>query len=579
MIVKVIGLLFLVAVLVQIGIFIWSSLARLKGEKEARQLYIARFQQLVSSGIRNDGVESPKAKLKAAWEGYRNFVIKTKTNEGGGICSFYLVPQDKKTLPPFKPGQYLTFNLNIPGQSKPVIRCYSLSDSVDKDYYRVSVKKIPPPKKLPEGMDEPPPPGVSSSYFYDELQENDVLKVRPPSGEFFLDLDSDSPVVLIGGGVGITPVLSMLNTLIDRNSKREIWFLYGIRNFGEHIQKKHLQELGEKYSNLKMRVFYSQPAGPYDSMQAQMPKETLTSTVSVSDQVDKTDKKSKKVQDTNAELVDTEGSNNHTIPSKGAVIGRYAAADINLDWPYLSGNHARIFKKGSNWYLEDLNSRNGTLVNGSSVKDAQVKLKNDDMICFGDKVRKWKFVSTKTAQEPVRSETATASDLDVTMSPNVSKQDGQRVSIELIRSILPSNNYDYYMCGPGAMMEAISSGLKEWGVPESKIHFENFGPASVAKVRPKPASTDAAAETSIEVNFSKSGKKLKWNPAMENLLDFAEDQGIAMDSGCRAGNCGACVVRVIAGRVHYPTTPGAPCSEEECLTCLASPQSDLSLDA
>ncbi len=76
----------------------------------------------------------------SSWEGVRKFKIDRKVMEADGICSFYLKPHDGKPLPPFNPGQYLTFQLKIPGQAKPVTRCYSLSDTpLNRDYYRVTI--------------------------------------------------------------------------------------------------------------------------------------------------------------------------------------------------------------------------------------------------------------------------------------------------------------------------------------------------------------------------------------------------------------------------------------------------------
>ena len=68
-----------------------------------------------------------RARQELSWNGFRKFEIARKEKEGGGICSFYLSPHDRKPLPPFEPGQYLTFNLHVPDQPKPVVRCYSLS--------------------------------------------------------------------------------------------------------------------------------------------------------------------------------------------------------------------------------------------------------------------------------------------------------------------------------------------------------------------------------------------------------------------------------------------------------------------
>ena len=106
------------------------------------------------------------AKLSNRWSGLRKFRVNRKVMEGGGICSFYLVPHDGKPLPQFEPGQYLTFNLQVPDQSKPVVRCYSLSDSPYRadQYYRVSIKHQGPPPKEPDA-----PPVLSSTFFHQNL--------------------------------------------------------------------------------------------------------------------------------------------------------------------------------------------------------------------------------------------------------------------------------------------------------------------------------------------------------------------------------------------------------------------------
>jgi hypothetical protein len=83
----------------------------------------------------------------AAWSGFRKFRVAKKIMEKGDCCSFYLEPHDGRELPAFLPGQYLTFKLKVPGQPKEVTRCYSLSDSPNPQYYRVTIKRVPPPPK------------------------------------------------------------------------------------------------------------------------------------------------------------------------------------------------------------------------------------------------------------------------------------------------------------------------------------------------------------------------------------------------------------------------------------------------
>ena len=100
-----------------------------------------------------------------------------------------------------------------------------------------------------------------------------------------------------------------------------------------------------------------------------------------------------------------------------------------------------------------------------------------------------------------------------------------RVSIELLKELLPSNNFEYYLCGNGAFMKSISDGLEAWGVPEKEVHFEAFGPATVKKKAAQPTSTETVFLSRLNVTFSRSGKTVHWEPSAGNLLDFARSQG------------------------------------------------------
>ena len=167
-----------------------------------------------------DRRELEAKQVKLSWNGFRKFQIISKEQETKDITSFYLAPHDGKELPGFLPGQYLTFQITIPSQPNPVVRCYSLSDSpFHPDRYRVSIKKVPAPRDNPTA-----PPGLISNYFHDSLKEDDIVDVKAPSGHFYLNMTRKTPVVLLAGGVGITPVLSMLNAITEMGSKRGFGF-------------------------------------------------------------------------------------------------------------------------------------------------------------------------------------------------------------------------------------------------------------------------------------------------------------------------------------------------------------------
>lgn len=194
------------------------------------------------------------------WKGFRRFHIVYKVKETRNVVSIYLAPLDGRPLPPFLPGQYLTFGLNVPGRTKPVIRCYSLSDSPNHpDYYRVTVKRRPSPPDAPDA-----PPGLSSGFIHDSLTEKDVIDVKAPSGRYNLDMSQTSPVVLIAGGIGVTPLLSMLNSIAEKNSRekpsnRKTWFFLGCRNRLDHVMKDHIERTAKAHKNISLHVCYSNP--------------------------------------------------------------------------------------------------------------------------------------------------------------------------------------------------------------------------------------------------------------------------------------------------------------------------------
>lgn len=154
-------------------------------------------------------------------EAFRCFRVLRKVPESSVITSFHLAPVDGGELWPARPGQYLT--LRIPARDGTVLRTYSLSSPVDaQDYHRISVKR--------EGGVNGTPDGVGSVWLHDELAEGAELEIAPPRGAFFLDEASERPVLLLAGGVGLTPLLSMLHRLAVTG--RRAWFIHACENGG-----------------------------------------------------------------------------------------------------------------------------------------------------------------------------------------------------------------------------------------------------------------------------------------------------------------------------------------------------------
>ncbi len=371
----------------QIGLFLgisfwqhWQSYSRLKHGQPAADESIP-------------AVNPPKEEV-SGWSGFRPFKVVRRDIEDSArqICSFYLESEDRQPLPSYKPGQFLTFRLDVPkadgSGTEQITRCYSLSDAPQSDHYRVSIKRVPPSPKSNH------PPGRSSNFFHDHVQVGTTLQVRAPSGHFYLE-PGGSPIVLIAGGIGITPMLSMLNWCQTNQPEREVWFFHGVRNGKEIAFAAHLSAIAAANPKVHLRLCFSDP----------LPEDQL-----------------------------------------------------GQDFHHLG-----------------------------------------------------------------------------------------RVDVNLFRMELPLKPYHYYICGPTPMMETLVPALDDWGVPDSHIHFEAFGPASIKRRKPETAATEnvaAASLSDITVTFAKSGKQARWSTQAGCLLEFAESHGIAIDSGCRAGGCGTCQSRI-----------------------------------
>lgn len=206
---------------------------------------------------------APRPRVDAAWAGWREFRVARRVFEdpAQSQCSFYLEPVDGEPLPPFKPGQFLTFGLDATTHSphgapttQAITRCYSLSDEPTGAHYRITVKRVPAPPDQPDA-----PPGLSSSHFHDHVRVGDILRVKAPAGHFFIDPDPDVPAVLIAGGIGITPMMSMLAWCLAHQPRRTVHLYYGLRNGREHAFRPQLGQIAAQHPALHLNVVYSRP--------------------------------------------------------------------------------------------------------------------------------------------------------------------------------------------------------------------------------------------------------------------------------------------------------------------------------
>ena len=181
------------------------------------------------------------------WQGTRQFTISAKVVESAVITSFELTPVDGQAVIDFVPGQYLSVQLNHPRLTNQEIRQYSLSDAPNGNTYRISVKREVG--------------GQVSSLLHDCYEVGDELAVVPPAGDFFLNTQEVSPVVLISAGVGVTPLMSMLDYLLVDNNGADITWLHACENGETHGFRLYINSLLNEHNRFSRFVWYREPNG------------------------------------------------------------------------------------------------------------------------------------------------------------------------------------------------------------------------------------------------------------------------------------------------------------------------------
>ena len=198
------------------------------------------YQQLAEILIgAEEQVYRDNAASPGGWRGPRLFRVVRKQAESGVITSFYLQPVDGGALMAFQPGQYITVLMTIDGQ--PLRRCYSLSDEPGQPHYRISVKREAG--------------GVASNYLHDHVDVGVELELLAPCGEFVLR-DAPRPLVLVTGGVGITPAMAMLKTAAA--SGRRIEFIHAALNSETHAFRDQVEQLAQQHPNVRPYFVYNE---------------------------------------------------------------------------------------------------------------------------------------------------------------------------------------------------------------------------------------------------------------------------------------------------------------------------------
>ncbi|TAL91348.1 MAG: 2Fe-2S iron-sulfur cluster binding domain-containing protein [Candidimonas sp.] len=390
--------------------------------------------------------------VAASNRAFRDYTVLAKVSESQVITSLVLAPASAGEVPAYRPGQHLIFRLNVAGEK--ILRHYSISgDPAGHGTLRVSVKREPPPRAQP-GL----PPGAGSGHMHDHVQVGDTLTAAGPVGDFTLAEDSERPVLLLSGGVGLTPMMCMLHRLVQ-SSNRPVYFVHACENGDVHAFADEVTALARQRPGVCVHFCYREPT-----------------------------------------VLDQE---QHRFHSTGLI------------------------------------------------------------------------------------------------------------RREILQALLPLDDYEVYLCGPPAFMQANWRLLRGLGVTADRIHYEFFGPATVletdqdmsdsvplagkagiegaaaplvaaadheiatdASLGPKvSASVESGGNESgaIQVKFGPSGITVPWDPHCPSLLDLAEQAGLSPNYNCRAGLCNTCMSTLVTGDVDYFEPPLDPPPEGKVLLCCSRP--------
>ncbi|OOF69564.1 NO-inducible flavohemoprotein [Rodentibacter caecimuris] len=211
------------------------------------EAWTAAYWQLADLLIATEkAIYDEHAQTQGSWLGWRKFTLAKKVKESDEIMSFYLVPSDKGSLPRYKAGQYVSVRVFVEELCLKQPRQYSLSDSPKADYLRISVKREDPKEGLAGGW---------VSNILHSLQEGDEVEVTAPTGNFFL-INPEKQNVFISGGVGLTPMIAMLNQVIDAGMPQPVSFIHACRNINVHAMKSYLDIAKAQYHNMKTFTVY-----------------------------------------------------------------------------------------------------------------------------------------------------------------------------------------------------------------------------------------------------------------------------------------------------------------------------------
>lgn len=222
---------------------------------EVEQAWTEAYGALANIFINREGdLYKQTEQAPGGWLGPRKFTVLSKTPESSLVTSFVLSPVDGKPVIGYKPGQYLGIKVQPKHCEYAEMRQYSLSDKPNSSTYRISVKR-----------EQGEVNGLVSNHLHDSVEQGDVLDILPPAGDFFLQ-HQHLPTVLISAGVGLTPMMSMLEATVDSHPQTPIHFLHACENPEQHSFTQRVAELEKITPELNAYTWYANHAPEQDNV-------------------------------------------------------------------------------------------------------------------------------------------------------------------------------------------------------------------------------------------------------------------------------------------------------------------------
>jgi len=217
--------------------------------EEVLEAWTLAYQQLANLMIGHEQkMYEHKKEEVGNWIGWRTFIVKSKVEESAEITSFYLQPKDGKAIPNHLPGQFLSIKVFLPELNLEQIRQYSISCAPNDDYFRISVKREKGPNIAVNGM--------ISNYLHDHILEGNEVELSAPAGNFVLN-NSNAKKIFISGGIGQTPLLSMLETLdLQDKFQQEVIWIHACRNKEVHAFADKVKNIENNHENVRKYQFY-----------------------------------------------------------------------------------------------------------------------------------------------------------------------------------------------------------------------------------------------------------------------------------------------------------------------------------